>query len=313
MPYCDKAWGWKAPLEAYQGHIYYDRFTRLLAFEPDGCALRRLGGAVARRCLAQLGPVAFIGDSVTRYQFLTLVHFLASGVYQYPLDGKRSLSNVYKHRVGGPKGGTPEEKSAHYARLYTQLWEEAKAQVEAHAPGRGRLFFSHDRVSQREHAHLELTSKKTGAKTDLYYNFIARANLSSVQGAVEWVLSKKDRPPLLLLSACAHYGEDGATMVKDVTESLQWVAQRLPPETQLVWRTCTTPLPEFRATVDVAEAAIRAFIAAHLPRVAVHDLRSLATAALDQGMLITWSARTVHFRQWVYEQFNDLLLNVICD
>mgnify|MGYP001806750952 CR=1 FL=1 len=42
-------------------------------------------------------PLCYTGDSVTRYQFTTLIHFLASGKYQHPFNGSKSLSNAHAH------------------------------------------------------------------------------------------------------------------------------------------------------------------------------------------------------------------------
>ncbi|KAL4438729.1 hypothetical protein ABPG77_006333 [Micractinium sp. CCAP 211/92] len=51
-----------------------------------GCQLRRFSHAQAQRCLAGKRLV-FVGDSVTRYQYLTLLYFLERGDWPAPLGG----------------------------------------------------------------------------------------------------------------------------------------------------------------------------------------------------------------------------------
>jgi hypothetical protein len=49
------------------------------SWEPDGCRLRRFTGDEARKCLSGR-HVAFVGDSVTRYQYISLAFFLSKKV-----------------------------------------------------------------------------------------------------------------------------------------------------------------------------------------------------------------------------------------
>mmetsp|Transcript_5297 Transcript_5297/g.16036 ORF Transcript_5297/g.16036 Transcript_5297/m.16036 type:complete len:215 (+) Transcript_5297:2769-3413(+) len=81
------------------GSWYKDDRSGNLMYELEACRLRRLGAAATRACLAGQ-RIVFLGDSVMRYQFTSLVHFLASGAYQNPYDdGLHSVSNVdhWKH------------------------------------------------------------------------------------------------------------------------------------------------------------------------------------------------------------------------
>ena len=61
-----------APLH---GRFYMDS-SRHYAYEPDSCRLCRLTGSAARSCLAGQ-DIMFIGDSITRYHYLSLAHFLS--------------------------------------------------------------------------------------------------------------------------------------------------------------------------------------------------------------------------------------------
>ena len=66
--------------------------------EVDGCHLGDFDAATARRCIARASPrgVMLIGDSVTRYLYLNLAHFLATGDWASPPD----LPNENEKRFG---------------------------------------------------------------------------------------------------------------------------------------------------------------------------------------------------------------------
>lgn len=67
---------WRAPaLPSTHPQLYLDR-----------CSLRRFTAPEARRCLAAK-PLIMIGDSVTRYQFLSLITWLDSGRWPPPEHG----------------------------------------------------------------------------------------------------------------------------------------------------------------------------------------------------------------------------------
>jgi hypothetical protein len=53
-----------------------------------GCDLESVSHSVAKQCIARSSHrgVMFIGDSITRYQYLNLTHFLATGAWHSPAD-----------------------------------------------------------------------------------------------------------------------------------------------------------------------------------------------------------------------------------
>ncbi|KAG2500656.1 hypothetical protein HYH03_001422 [Edaphochlamys debaryana] len=448
-----------------------------MTWEPDACVLRRLTADRARRCLVDVGPVFFIGDSVSRYQFLALLHFLAAGKYQHPYDTDRSLTNAHKH-----DGDSVTQ--------YTNLWKHAKAQVRRHAPEGSSLSYRLKRQDDLEQAHLSLSVPGSNKTADVLYHFTKGASAieyeefyawvskhvnklaggravaspkpspattslpsdsaapapagpatstasaldagvvgnatvtpkpaeerqdgasrlggaslegralaeegggvgpvpmgarigrrvrvegeaagesmvgqsdlvskagatgggaDSASGASTWhppgpiqatppsappassvaapqppatpTLGAAARPPLpaaqsppashptralVVLNVCAHYGSSPA-LAPDVKSALAAARNKLPPGTQVVWRSCTTPLPRYRRVLDAAEAEIAAFAAGI--GVPVLDLRGVAMAAVRQGLVTTWNRDTVHFHQWVYGEFNDVLFNVLC-
>lgn len=52
----------------------------------DGCRLRRWSAQQARECVAH-APLAMVGDSTMRYQYMSLVYFLRYGRYPHPTGG----------------------------------------------------------------------------------------------------------------------------------------------------------------------------------------------------------------------------------
>ena len=69
-----------SPGDPMQGRFYLDA-SQHYVYEPDACKLCRLTGAAARECLGDR-HILFLGDSISRYQYLSLAHFLSK--LQYP-------------------------------------------------------------------------------------------------------------------------------------------------------------------------------------------------------------------------------------
>lgn len=72
----------------------------------SGCDLEMVHHARARSCLASLGHVVFVGDSVSRFFFVSLVHFLHTGSWM-PIDGLPP-SDATRAWVPPPTPDTPE-------------------------------------------------------------------------------------------------------------------------------------------------------------------------------------------------------------
>ncbi|GAX79272.1 hypothetical protein CEUSTIGMA_g6712.t1 [Chlamydomonas eustigma] len=104
------------------GRIYQDPLTGHYMYEPDACRLRRLSAQHTLQCLKGM-EVVFVGDSVTRYQYTSLIHFLAAGGYQNPYDdGHHSVSSV-----------------SHWDRNYPMLYKGVPSLVNKHMNKNGLL------------------------------------------------------------------------------------------------------------------------------------------------------------------------------
>jgi hypothetical protein len=63
------------------------------SWEPNQCRLRRLAAAEARQCLNRK-KLVFIGDSISRYMYSSLVHFLSREVWPERYGGQKAHSVV---------------------------------------------------------------------------------------------------------------------------------------------------------------------------------------------------------------------------
>ncbi|GAX85020.1 hypothetical protein CEUSTIGMA_g12440.t1, partial [Chlamydomonas eustigma] len=104
------------------GKIYQDPLTGHYMYEPDACRLRRLSAQHTLQCLKGM-EVVFVGDSVTRYQYTSLIHFLAAGGYQNPYDdGHHSVSSV-----------------SHWGHDYARMYKGVSKSVKKHMSKNGLL------------------------------------------------------------------------------------------------------------------------------------------------------------------------------
>ncbi|KAG2443716.1 hypothetical protein HXX76_002063 [Chlamydomonas incerta] len=253
--------------------------------------------------MADVGPVLFAGDSVTRYQYLTLIHFLASGKYQHPFNGSKSLSNAHAHVATSAN------------ERFEKLWEHSEEQVERHRKG-SDLYYNTDRDEGLEHAHLTLPLHANASReAHLYYTYVD-VHSSQIKEAIEWAMSKREDWRYLIFNMCAHYGRTSMnTLSGHIITAFQWANLTYGEAfaragTQLVWKSCTTPFKSFQDKIDAEEEKIARYAA--FARVRIYDLRTVVKAAFAQHLTTTWDDETVHYLQFMYEQWNDLLLNIVC-
>ncbi|GAX75132.1 hypothetical protein CEUSTIGMA_g2576.t1 [Chlamydomonas eustigma] len=109
-----------------KGRIYQDAGTSHYFYEPDACRLRRLPVSGAAACLAGKRLV-FLGDSISRYHYLSLIHFLASGGYQNPYGDVRRKGNRSVTHVD------------HWDHDWDQYYKGVVKQINGYLNGRGEL------------------------------------------------------------------------------------------------------------------------------------------------------------------------------
>ena len=85
-------------------------------FEPEMCRIRRYSAEAARSCLSGK-HIAFVGDSVTRYEYLSLVHFLSK--------------KQYMERYGASDAGNPSLVNEHDFSSWDDFFARGSARIAA--------------------------------------------------------------------------------------------------------------------------------------------------------------------------------------
>ena len=91
------------PLRIQSRGRWHNTTHNTLRYDLERCKLRRFDGAAARRCLADR-HVVLVGQSWTRYIYMSLVHLLEQG--KPPTYAKGSESVCWEKSWGLPKNAT---------------------------------------------------------------------------------------------------------------------------------------------------------------------------------------------------------------
>jgi hypothetical protein len=297
------------------GHWYSTRAGELL-FEPDACQLRRLTADAARQCLANR-TLTFVGDSVSRYQYLSMAHFLARGKYiqRYADDGAPSLviermwpnftvfyntgSRMLQHKDAS--ASATEHCDCHRLNLDTTTREDRTLTVNVS-----------ELAGRPAHAVVRVAYKQAfGMKTNVVQETLdaVRRTVNASESASKilvanlgfWMGTKM--PPAHTYAAVAALYEP---MFKDIA-----MLPKNNSGVQYIWKS---------TTAMATESAPRSPWA-----LSYHDL--LIDLAYQQGWNVAdafgvthslnvaklrglWD--NVHFMPFVYDQLNNVLLNGLC-
>ncbi|KAG2500652.1 hypothetical protein HYH03_001419 [Edaphochlamys debaryana] len=260
------------------GHLYYHNASEYYSWEPDACVLRRLTGEQARSCLAD---VMSHGGTGAEFAY---THNRSAGLETAHVR----LSSMRAGEDGAAAGASDSSGAATVRRDVRNSGVLRTGSEEAPSPP---------------------------PTAELLYSFISKGDPSTVEAALDWVSSQTNRPPLVILNACAHYHDmSDWEYSKPVKETLRWWSkrrQRMGKQAgALIWRSCTTPTKSILGQVDEEEAKISH--AAKKAGVPVFAVREVAAASWRQHVAATLAPTSVHFYQFLYESFNDVLLNVLC-
>lgn len=272
------------------GHFYKDSVGHLF-FEPDSCLLRRFSSEDAKKCLSGL-RLAFLGDSVTRYQYLALLHFLVVGYYPHPYDdGAPSVTN-HEQWKGGWDG----------------YYKGAQDALRKHLPTTAVLDCDdcHHEKRVTEHWHCEVPYGVGGSQTSLHLDYSYIYNTPSVEKStmdgIKWALRDDVKPDFVIVNQGVFVEKSHhVDVVKGLLE--QGAKLLTTNETKLVWKATTNHNDEF-------ETDIRQYAKKYGWE--YYSTRTISKAAEQQNLLLVWKLASVHFRPVMYEQFNDLLLNILC-
>lgn len=292
------------------GSWYISREGELF-FEPHACRLRRMTAAEVRRCLSN-STITFVGDSLTRYQYLSLAHFLVHGrfIQRYADDNTSSLTNektwpswpvFYSagsqllhvntsnltstescdcHRV-------PNELIREFRTLTTQAGQ-SKMRVEykqAFGQGGSQTGLMEDTLRGMREG--------IGNHTGLGRHVLV-VNLGAWFPAWHWNQSQLTSNPV--------------AVYQHVFNAPDILQRRLTGQLQLVWKTTTARADEnsymHRPWMYLLDGMAKFYGWDTM------DAFGVTQPMLKLGMNSWWDA--LHFEAFVYDQLNDVLLNGIC-
>lgn len=287
--------------------------------EPEGCKLRRPDAVGIRKCLSNR-TIHFFGDSVMRYQYIDLVYMLGHGHYM-PRYGP--LSDADKCLVNHSQW---PDWQPWYKDLISELTSGTDAKIEGGCDcehGGSEVYdleFQHE--SGRTATKMFFPSKDTDA-------IIKQLNKSIIE----------DKAGIIVVNLGYWIrGWHGISNDSNVVmEALAYVEPLLRygntlrakhnPSAVLVWRSQTRwysppdqvdgsqplhtrrehdPKLWFLHHFDVVFRETAQLWGWH-----VVDVFSVSQQALAQGLVWHWDA--LHYHAGMYQEFNDVLLNTVCD
>ena len=307
-------------------------------FEPDTCMLRRITGESARRygvtcvqcscnylyvlsikrdtvCWRRCFSgkhIAFVGDSLMRYQYINLAYFLSKLERMEPYGDQRGRPSLcietewkdweqYYHFTSAILGSSVEgcgteicdcsrnsdttlDKIREYRTLHLYFPDSCK-----------ESYINHIKVQDLD--YLSVSYQQTFRHPD---------PLRAGQDALRlYEHSYRQQPPdVLILNMGLHISDDPEynstlTSVLDLAKSLSSVHN-----ITLLWKTTTygtgSKWPLRDSELDLVLTR----------NVSVYDVGKMVSAAVEQRLAMTWDP--LHFFPFVYEQMNDVLLNSLC-
>lgn len=305
-PFCGKL----DPATPVIGKWYRERNGHFF-FELDTCRLRRLSSTAARRCLAGKRLV-FLGDSITRFQYLSLAQFLSLGIYQHPYDdGTKSPSNPYLQGWG--------TLSEYYSGVRVKV-NSGIASSSMHSYGslhcQCNRFGNTDTLEAWE---LKLISKEgrpdeasRQVLVNYKYVYCKPSFLESALEGIQWACRNltSPLPTHLFLNMGIHWKhkEKLASEYLNAVESTMAAVNQCDQlqNATKYWKSTTAGgiWNSYNSLVNAVTG---------LYDWKLYDVSGITQAAHDQQLLLTWHKDTSHLLPVVYEQFNDLLLNMLCD
>lgn len=258
--------------------------------------------------------MVFAGDSVTRYQYMNLAYFLS----------KMKNSDKYGDRPGHPSLSIEKEWKS-----FEQFYSDTTAILGDITDGCGWETCDCHRdegqnlATVREYRSLDFTFPGSCAERDLRdddddienHLTLSYEQVFSYPDAVTaghdaltyYERSHRQQPPnIFVFNMGLHMAIPDELLYNQTLGKILQKGQALVTEhnTTLIWKT-TTPNsigPFFRRNQEMDIAGAHNF--------KLFDVGAMALAALEQHLQMSWD--DLHYFPSVYQQFNDVLLNLIC-
>lgn len=327
---------------AGQFHLKGTLAQQHVVYEPQHCQLRRLTAASARRCLAGK-YVVFVGDSLSRYQYLSLAYFLGH-MKQLPRYHGRNMPHInnkqdfdswqdflasssdylvsssvnatVKEMCDCSRPDGPVEENGRYIREYRRMCISTVKVGGGCRPGK----------------RLEAGQLKLGYTQSLGYPSwweAAEKSLRKVLGERRppdvvifntgmWIDDKEAwlEPRHRLIKKEGEWvrPKDPATRAQFAYERIFRLAIRLSERSgaRIIFKTTTARSVLSKRDSRLAKAARKA---AKNQNIAVMDVWEMGKSALLQGFKgkHLFIDGNLHYYAYMYQEFNDVLLNMLCD
>ena len=287
-----------------------------LRFDLLRCRLRRPSLCEAQRCLASR-PILVLGDSLSRYQYLSLTHFLAHGAWPDALGGQPGRPSP----VVQPEHGTWTDfyrslDDAYGGRQHCTCFRNDSVTVErfhfydAASDVAVRFFYYPLESSLRVGLSEAAEEWRWNGSSRLRYTYTAHSHeprfcASSDHASCWYPPSVPFRPASALL---ANVGIWERPLTRNASY-FRSISRALPSGLPLraIWRLGTPRQDGGEMAAGANEAQLRAF--GDASRWQVLDGFSLVNqSGARRAHWDLW-----HFRPYVYEQLNAVLLNMLCD
>lgn len=294
------------------GSWYISREGELF-YEPHACLLRRLTAAEARQCLSN-STLTFVGDSLSRYQYLSLAHFLVHGrfIQRYAGDNTSSLTNEHTwpswpvfYSAGSQllhlnSSTVTSIESCDCYRVPDELIREFRTlTIQA---GQSRMRVEYKQAFGQDHSEAGLMLDTLRGMREGIGNHTATGldRHVMVVNMGHWFPSFHWNQSQLTTSPVAVYQH-----VFNAPDVLQ---QRLNGKLQLIWKTTTARADEatymHRPWMHLLDGLAKFY------GWDIMDAFGVTESMLESGVNSWWDA--LHFEAFVYDQLNDVLLNGIC-
>ncbi|KAK9818812.1 hypothetical protein WJX74_004498 [Apatococcus lobatus] len=307
---------------------FYETTDGNYYFEPAACLLRRLSGHEARQCLAGR-HLDFIGDSVTRYQYMSLVDFLSQKQYQAPYGDAPGSPSMSMYWEWGDWSSFYQGSQQKLAQAVDATAVEAcrcrrsdtpQTFTQEHQAGRIKEDREFILVASPNNA-----SDRPGETIRISYEQVYDLPTFHQAGLHGLIQSLRHRqlltgPPstVIMNQGIWAYGSGDLdhtsdpyrqTALQSIIDMGDTLVSSL-SNTELLWKTTSVAVDDREPLFAIINANT-VTAAEKSKHWTVYNVRSISEAAIRQGL--DFMTDNLHFIPLIYEQFNDLLLNMMCN
>ena len=280
----------KQPL--WPGSLQFYRDDSLV-YEPAACNMFRISARQARQCLVGR-HVFFVGDSLTRYQYVSLAHFIGRLEYPDQFAGEPSRPSVCIEREWDS---------------WDSFYSNGAEILGATRGAAGKEHIDADHEASRENRILVMKNILGHPDTEIKLEMRVFVNkepdgLLSVFDALQTRLLEDSLVPDVVVMNTGIWGSGDLEAVYHRGEQMMRASKG---RIQFVWK--TTTITRSWENADVVERELDVF-ARKGSRWELLDAFSISRAYVSSGLDLYWD--NYHFLPAGYEFMNDVLLSQLC-